>query len=392
MSLFTRRGWTITAQQMIPPRMAHHTGSVYVDNESAMRHSAVWACLRLRADLVSTMPIDIYRRVVGVQVEVPKPPVFITPGGDQCRMIEWLYSSQVDLDRAGNAFGIITARDGSKNPARIELAPLSEVTVRTKGHQISEYYIAGETYRPDQIWHERQYTVAGIPIGLSAVAYAAWSIGGYLSAQEFVLDWFNDGTIPAAMLRNTQKTVAGAAAAEIKSRFKAAVQNRDLFVTGADWEYQMIQAQNAQPQFIDAMQYGVTDIGRFFGVPADLIDAAVNSGTKITYSNITQRNLQFLIMHLQPALTRREEALSTWLPQPRYVKFNTDALLRMDPVSRAAALAEQINSRTLTPDEARELDNRPPLTPEQIQQFHDLFGTADITASASSPAIKEPKP
>jgi phage portal protein BeeE len=60
-------------------------------------------------------------------------------------------------------------------------------------------------------------------------------------------------------------------------------------------------------EWIDGKRYGVSDIARFFGCPGDLIDAAVSTGS-ITYANMTQRNLQFLIMHLGPAVYRRERA------------------------------------------------------------------------------------
>jgi phage portal protein BeeE len=125
--------------------------------------------------------------------------------------------------------------------------------------------------------------------------------------------------------------------------------------------------------WLEAQKYGIGDIARFFGAPGDLIDAAVSSGN-ITYANITQRNLQFLIMHLGPAIYRRERALSKLLPQPRYVKLNSSALLRMDDLTRAQVNQLKIESRTLAPSEAREQDNNPPFTPEQLAEFDRLFG------------------
>src|ERR1044072_1991473 len=50
------------AQDLIPTRTSAKAGAVTVTNDTTMRHSAVWACLRLRADLISTMPVDVYRR------------------------------------------------------------------------------------------------------------------------------------------------------------------------------------------------------------------------------------------------------------------------------------------------------------------------------------------
>ncbi|MGI5288037.1 phage portal protein [Nonomuraea polychroma] len=368
---------------MIPPRPEARPGAVSVTDTSALRHSAVWACLRLRANLISTMPVDVFRRVGGVPVEVPKPPVLVTPGGERVEMPEWLYSTQFDLDRAGNAFGLITERDGFGLPARIDLVPHSEVTVRIRKGELYKYKIGGAEYDPPEVWHERQYTVAGLPVGLSPVAYAAWSIGEYLSIQEFALDWFGNGAMPAAHLKNTATTLNRGEAAEIKQRFKASVANGDVFVTGNDWEYDMLQAETAGAEWIEAKRYGVGDIARFFDCPGDLIDAAVSTG-HITYASITQRNLQFLIMHLGPAVIRRENALNKLTPRPRFVKLNTDALLRMDPHTRAQALKTQIDARTLAPSEARELEDRPPFTDEQLAEFDRLFGVPRTTPSTAT--------
>lgn len=376
MSLFSRRARRESAGPVregeIPPRPEQHSGSAVVTNDTAMRHSAVWACLRLRGNLISTMPLDVYRKVEGLHVEVPKPPVLLNPGGERVGMVEWLYSSQVDLDRAGNGVGLITARDGLGLPARVELVPISDVVVRVRKGELT-YRIAGTTYEPHEVWHEKQYTVPGLPVGLSPVAYAAWSIGEYLSAQQFALDWFGRGAVPSGHLKNTAKTLSPRQATETKQRFRATVQSGDVFVTGNDWDYDMIQAEHAGAEWLESKKFGLADVARFFDCPADLIDAAV-SGSSITYANIGQRNLQFLIMSLGPAVTRRELALSTLTSRPRFVKLNTDALLRMDPATQAQVLATLINSRQLAPSEARALKDRPPYTEDQLAEFDRLFG------------------
>lgn len=383
MSLFRRSLPMPTAGDMIPARPNIRAGTAVVTNETALRHSAVWACLRLRADLVSTMPIDVFRRVSGQQVEVAKPPFFRAPSGDRIDMLEWMYSTQFDLDRAGNTFGIVVERNGRNLPARIDLVPLGEVVVVVRKGELESYKIAGARYELDQVWHERQFTVAGLHVGLSPTAHAAWSIGEYQSIQQFALDWFGGGTIPAAQLKNTAKTLKSGEAEVVKTRFKAAVEGRDLFVTGADWEYKMIQAEQAGADWIEAKQFSISDIARFYGCPGDLIDAAVASGS-ITYANITQRNLQFLIMNLGPAIIRRESRLTTLTPQPQYVKLNTDALLRMDPKARAEMFKVQIDSRQRVPSEVRDLENLPPFTDVQLAEFDRLFGTPRTQPTGAS--------
>lgn len=384
MSLFSARASTVDGP-LIPPRSAAgRAGTANVTPETAMRHSAVWACLRLRADLISTMPIDAYRKVGGIQVEVPKPPVLTRPGAGGQKMLEWMYSSQVDLDRAGNAMGIITARDAMGRPARVELQDLADSSVLIKDGQIDHYRFRGRRYEPYEVWHEKQYTVAGLPIGLSPVSYAAWSIGQYLTAQQFALDWFTGGGVPAGSLKNTAKTIKRSDSEEIKSRFKASVEPGGVFVHGSDWEYKPLQAMTSDAAWISTQQHGIPDIARFFGCPADMIDAAVQSGS-ITYASISQRNLQLLIMNIGPAVFRRETALSDLLPEPRFVKLNSDALLRMDPETRAKVLGQQVRDRLIAPSEARALDNRQPFTEDQFAEFDRLFGaprTQPVTATS----------
>ncbi|MEU8213988.1 phage portal protein [Micromonospora sp. NPDC049044] len=366
------------AQDLIPPRSGStRQGRVLVTDDSALRHSAVWACLRLRADLISTMPVDVFRRVNGQQLEVSKPPVLINPGGDNCDMQEWLYSTQVDLDRAGNAFGLITERNGRGLPSRIELLPLQDVTVVYRSGQLS-YRVGSETFDPADIWHEKQYTVAGLPYGLSPIQYAAFSIGEYLSIQDYATNWFDGGAIPAAILKHTKTTINDEVAGKAKAKFKASVDSGDVFVHGNDWEYHPIQAVDSQTQWLEAKRYGLTDIARFFGCPSDLIDAAVG-GSSVTYASITQRNLQFLIMNLGPAIIRRENKLTKLTPSPQYVKLNSDALLRMDPKTRAEMNEIKIRSRQLTPSESREQDNLPPYTDSQLAEFDRLFGAPNRT-------------
>lgn len=375
------------------------TGSMPITNETALRSSAVWAALRLRANLISTMPVHAYRMVDGIQVEMTSPTTTFVNGG---RVIDWhefLYATQMDLDRAGNCFGIITERNALGLPATIELVGLHDVSLfprRPVGDPLNVelvYRVGGREYPKESVWHERQYTVAGLAVGLNAVAHAAYAIGSYTSAQDFSIKWFGQDAIPGAVLKNVERTLPPEIAAAAKSAYQASMTPGGVFVTGADWELQPMNAANESNRYIETMQFGVPEIARYFDVPADLIDGAV-SGSSVTYANITQRNLQFLIMSLGPAITRREVALSKLVPGNRFVKLNTDALLRMDPLTKAQVFASEIASWTRTPDEAREKNNLAPLTPADIEQLQLLAPpkapSADQAATTQTPAEAKP--
>ena len=118
----------------------------------------------------------------------------------------------------------------------------------------------------------------------------------------------------------------------------------------------------ASNDWIEGAKLNSVDVARFFNVPADLIDAVISGGSHITYSNVVQRNLQFLVMHLGPTITRREAKLTDMLPRPRNFEFDTDYLMRMDPISRAQWVQTQIDSRAITVTEARAVFGRDPAT------------------------------
>lgn len=337
----------------------------------ALGHSAAWACIRLRGDLISTLPIDTYRKVPWGQIEVPKPPVLVEPGGTKVDITEWMYSTQTDLDTLGNTFGTITEVDGSGLPRRIDLIARDEVSVTSLKGKVT-YRFNGKVQDEETVWHERQYTSSGMILGLSPLAHAALDMQSHAAAQEFAAAWFGGGLVPLAHLKYSDAAVPAKEAEAIKLRHKLAIENGDALVTGKDWEYKPIDVAQAQSNFIAAMQFSDTQLCRFFGVPGDLIDANT-AGSSVTYANITQRNLQLLVMNLGPAIKRREVALSRALAQPRFVKLNTDALLRMDPETVSRMLGQQIRDRLRAPSEAREKLNLAPFTPEQLEEFKELF-------------------
>jgi phage portal protein BeeE len=264
-------------------------GRAAVTNDTALRHSAVWACLRLRANLISTMPVDVYRKVEGVRVEVPPPPVLVKPGGDRVKIKEWLYSSQVDLDRAGNTIGLITEKHASGMPARIDLQSIGECAIvpateaeKKRAPDGWVYRICGKRYFPDEVWHEKQYTVPGLPMGLSPVAYAAWTIGEYMSIQEFALDFFGNSGVPAMHLKNHAKVLTKTEAQDTKDRFAASVQQGGLFVSGSDWELNLLQSEAAANSWLEAKAASVADVARFFDCPGTSSTRWFSRGTSPT--------------------------------------------------------------------------------------------------------------
>lgn len=350
----------------------------------------VWGAVRLRANLISSLPVDVYKDYAGLPVptRMPTPPVLVTPytwaKGHPMSFGNWMYASQSDLDREGNAVGIILEVDAMGIPSKIFLVPIDDVIVRHKHGEIDQYIIGGKEYAPENVWHEMQYMVSGIPWGLSPLAHAAFSLRTHVSAEEFALDWFESGATPSAILRNKSRILDPVQAEQTKRRFLGSTSSGEPFVTGNDWEYTAISSTAKASQFLEQIQATDVELARFMDVPADLLDAA-QSGSTITYANVTQRNLQFLVMSLGSAIKRREDALSRLTPEDRYVKLNVDAFLRMDPSTRNEELRKNKDARITTTTETRALLNLPPLTDAQKAEIAEDAALA----ATSAPALQE---
>lgn len=381
---FSDRG-SVTAESLLGERASGRSSgsSSTVSRSQALRNSTYWAGLRLRADLLSTMPVDVFKRVGEIQVEQVKPPVFQEPGGRECRWVQFADSTQRDLDSLGNTVGLIKALDGFGKPALIELMAVEQVGVRGKGGKIAEWVIDNKAYDPMMIWHEKSNPMSGVPLGLSQTAFGARDINLGLSAKEYASKWFTASPALRAHLQKTDKTLKPGEARKIKQRFNDQMEDGDLFVSGKDWQYTLLQAAQADHAWLEQGDATAADICRFIGVPGDMIDVPTQ-GSSVTYANITQRNLQLLIINLGPAIVRREEAWSYGLlPQPRYAKVNPDAILRMDWKSRYEGYKVAIDSRFMAPSEVRELENRQPFTPDQEAEFARLF--ANKTGTPTPP-------
>lgn len=374
MSVLFRRGESNPLQ----PRSWYSRTGGRATSKSAMQHSVVWAARHLRADLISLMSPQVFRDLDGVPYRQPRPLVLSEPWevaeGQPMSIGEWMYSTQMALDGFGNNVGIVHARDGFGIPTRIEPVDPEKVTYRIQGSRIVEYRIGGSVEDSKWIWHERQHTVPGFPVGLSPITNAALALSAGLSAQEFAVSWFENGAVPSAILKNSAKVLKAEDAQEAKARFKASMQSGDVFVTGMDWEYDPVAVKASEASFIEQMQYTDVELARFFGVPADLVDVALMNASAVTYASISQRNLQLLVMNLGGAVKRREDALSRLVPGGRYVKLNRSAVLAMDDKSRADLFSTYVQNRIMTPDQVRAIEDLPPLVEADYSQFDRLFG------------------
>jgi HK97 family phage portal protein len=327
-----------------------------VDTDAAQRLSAVWACVRLLADTVSTLPVDVYRD--GSTEALPTPPLLRSPAAGM-PLQAFLEATMRSLLLRGNAYGLVTARSGATMlPAQVELLHPDRVAVTRSETGRIGYRIGGREYPREDVWHVRAFVMPGTLLGLSPVEYARQAIGLGLAAEKFGAQFFGDNATPTGIL-TTEDHLSQEQATGMKERWKAIHRDRREIAVLGNLKYTPISIAPDESQFVETVRANVATVARFYGVPPEMIGG--EAGGSLTYANVEQRALDFLTYSLTPWLVRLETALTELLPARQYVKFNPGGLLRTSLRDRYEAHRIGIEAGFLTVDEARALEDLPAL-------------------------------
>jgi HK97 family phage portal protein len=155
------------------------------------------------------------------------------------------------------------------------------------------------------------------------------------------------------------------AADNLKARWKAAhTGKRDIAVLGDGAKFQPVTIAPDEAQFIQTQKFSVATICRFYGVPPEMM-AGETAGHE-AYTSPEMRGTDFLTFTLRPWLLRVERAVSGLLPSTQRAKFNAGGFVRATLRDRYEAHRIAIEAGFLTRNEVRELEDRPPLPPDQL--------------------------
>lgn len=345
----------------------------------ALQVPTVWACVSLLANTISSLPLESFKRpkrsdMSPVPKKVPDSPLMIEPEPGFTQS-EWLHMVVVSLLLRGNAYGIILGRDSMQLPTGVHIVNPDTVSVKVdRDTGQVEYRWANQTgprslIPREDIWHCKGLTLPGSVVGLSPISYAAAMLGIDLGAREFASQFFSGGGIPKAVLQSDQQ-INAEQARTIKERVLSAMRGREPVVLGMGIDYQQIQVKPEESQFLKTMEANVTQIARFFGVPASMIDGP--SGHSMTYTNTEQQAISFLTYSVGHWLKRLEDSIFPLLPGSQYVKFNPEPLLRLDAHTQGQVDLFRLAGKIVAPSEIRTRDGLPPMTEDQQKEVQML--------------------
>ncbi|NYD43940.1 phage portal protein [Nocardioides panaciterrulae] len=322
----------------------------------ATRLGPVFAAIRHIVDYGSTLPLDSYRKLSEAErIQMPLPRLLSRleePGG--IGVDQWIGQALYGLAVHGNAVGWVSDVDGWGYPLAVTWLQRGDWEWSEAAQR---WYVFGAPVPFANVVHIPWLVPSGKRIAMSPIEHYASITCAGLSAQEYA-DMKRGGGLPPMVLRNSERLLDAAAAEKVSDRLTSRLALGKPFVTGKDWDLTAPEIPPNHLQFIDTLKLTATQIAAIYGIdPVELGGAAPNS---LTYQTEELRQIR-RASDMRPYLVRVENALARLLPNRQYVKFNVDATMRVDIKTRTEITGAQIADGRLSVDEARALEDRPPV-------------------------------
>lgn len=385
-----------------------------IEFDTVLTFAAVFACIRLISSDIGKMRIKLMERLEsGIWGEVSNPafsPVLRKPNATQTR-IKFIEQWVISKLEYGNAY-VLKYRDNRNvvvalrvlDPTRVQALVSDSGAVF---YRLSLYPMAGLTEEitvpAREIIHDVHVTPEHPLIGVSPIGACGLAASQGINIQKNSQKFFKNRSLPGGML-TAPGNISDDTAARLKASFETNFSGDNvgkLAVAGDGLEFKPFSQNASDSQLIEQLNWTAIDVCRAFGVPPYKIGV----GQMPAYNNIEALDQAYYSQTLQELIECIELLLDEGLGLGERYKthFDLDGLLRMDSMTRAKVMTEQIKAGILAPNEGRAKENLPPVaggeSPYLQQQNYSLAALAKRDASddpfktsQSSPAPSEEQP
>jgi HK97 family phage portal protein len=336
------------------------TGAV-VTEASSMQLIDAYACVSLRSDALSMLPVRAYRKDGDVRKALDSQPQLLRQPDPEMEPVDYWSGMSAALVLRGNAYSAVVERDAVGYPTAVKILHPDDVTPeRQRGTGSIEYRLTnGNTVSRFDMIHVRGFTLPGSLTGLGRIECARRGLGAAMATEDFGAKWFRDGAAPSSVLEteqpmdetNAKLTVAKWVASHGGRRRPA------LLTHGLKWRPITITPEESQ--FLETRKFNTTQTARLFRIPPHMIGDLEKSTS--WGKGIEEQGIGFVVYTLGPDMVRFEQAFSRQVPRPQYVKFNPAALLRGNTKDRYTAYAVGRQWGWLSVNDIRELEDLPPI-------------------------------
>lgn len=336
------------------PRYYNYSGEA-VDDKNAFTVTALTAAVTLLADCISTMPLQVHRERVGRFERLPTPSWLSRPNVDQT-LFEFVHQTVVSLMVHGVAF-VYAPRNGATVVELRNLPPQS-VNVRQAPNEDPEYVINKTVFTKEDIIQINLLRLPGQLVGVAPLDLLRQTLGTSIAIDRFLSGFYGEGATPSSVLETDDNLTPEAAQILRDTWLDSHYKSRKPAVLSGGLKWKPIQASASDMDTMAFRESIVRDIARVYRIPLHLMLGT--GGDSQTYQNIESAGSSFVKFTLLPIMRRIEDAVSELLPGQQRARFNADEFQRADLKTRVDAERIQIQSGTLSPNEARELEGREP--------------------------------
>ena len=379
------------------------SSGITVTQESALRSTAVLACLIVRAETFAALPVSVLRTVGRDAVQASGEPAYrllaVAPNELMTAKEFWRHK-QLTEDVAGNAF----ARVAWKGSAPQEIWPLYgqqpalAVDARTKRvawNYSGDDFTPANAYPLDDLVHFKGPVLRTPFEGRSLIELASETIGVSIGSEQFFARLLGNGSHFPGYLETDRDLDAGDVGAlrEQLKGFSGIVQAGSLRIFDRGLKYKQNPMSLKDAQLTEQMRWQLQALASVFRVPMAMI-GDLSTGT---YANSEQQDLWLAKHTITPICANTEGVLRQRLFARRpdlYAKFNLDGLLRGDYKTRAEGDATLVRAGILSRDEARghyDLNSAPGLEKFLAElNLGVVSGDGTITGPSAGAAAEPP--
>jgi HK97 family phage portal protein len=338
------------------PFYSNYSGEL-VNEYTAFASSALAGAVTLLADAIAVMPLELLRDRGGRTERLPTPSVLLRPNDHQT-MFDFVHQTVMMLALHGCAYIYAPRKAGELPPEMKNIHPNQIKPVMDVTSSSLYYDIGKERYTPNEIRAIHWVIFPGQTRGLSPLEIQRNTIGMGIAMDRFLSQFYGEGATPSSVLETEQQVTQQQADLLRQTWEDSHVKHRRPAVLSGGLKWRSITTSASDMQMIQHRESIIRDIARAYRIPLNLI--AGSGGDSQTYQNVEQSGINFVRYTLMPWMRRIEDAISEMLPLTQKVRFNADEFMRADITTRVRAEQVQIMSGTLSPNEARQMENREP--------------------------------
>lgn len=366
------------------------TSGKTVNERTAMQTTAVYACVRILAEAIASLPLSVYQATgLGKEKALNHNLYHLLHDEPNSEMTSFVFRETLmsHLLLWGNAYAQIIRDQNGKVLSLYPLLPNKMSVNRDSRGNIYYVYTRdsdetpslagyGEFYLSDhEVLHIPGLGFDGL-IGYSPIAMAKNAIGMSLATEEYGASFFANGATPGGVLEHPGIVKDPQRVRESwNSVYQGTKNAHKVAVLEEGMKYQSIGISPEQAQFLETRKFQINEIARIFRVPPHM----VGDLEKSSFSNIEQQSLEFVKYTLDPWVIRWEQAMQKALLLPGeksqyFIKFNVDGLLRGDYQSRMNGYAIARQNGWMSANDIRELENMNLILPEEGGDIYMVNG------------------